>query len=459
MKIFTTLFSLNFLIIVSGWAQVSQTVGTTDGLEIGVHGGHLFSAGNVDFKPGFGAGFHLRKSLDYVFSLRLDLMAGKMKGEDDANVRNHETNWYSGALQAVVSLNNLKWSPRVRKTNIYVFGGVGVDQYSGTFTNGTIEADIEENTQFHVESGLGVAFKISDKLNIGIEHKVMLVTSEDADLIDGVPTFLDEQRRFTFRDVPNYTNIRLNFNLGQSKEKTQPLYWLNPMEFIADDLQLLKDTRVTLADDDQDGVINQLDEEPDTPEKANVNPKGISLDSDQDGVPDNIDKEPFSTKELTVDDDGVAMKPDMMEEVEKLVAKKLNDYQPKIETKPNKKSNALGYLPSIYFDKNSAKIRNQDYGVLGNIAKAMVANKAMKFVVTGHTDQAGSEAVNLDLSYKRAKNVLDFLVKSGVSRAQLVLQYKGKNEPLVEGEASVNRRVGFRLAEGDSEMAAPSTQK
>lgn len=459
MKLFTTLILFNILLFSSSWAQVSQTTGlTTDGLEFGVHAGHFFSAGNVDFKPGYAVGVHLRKSLDYIFSLRLDAMTGKLKGEDDGNVRNYETDWFSGSLQLLTSLNNLKWSPNDRKTNIYVLTGIGVNQYSGEYNVGNLMGDIESSTQMHFDAGFGISFKISDKINVGLEHKVMLLMTENADLIDGIPTFLGDQNRLTFRDVPNYTSIRLNFNLGQSKGKTQPLYWLNPMESIADDLRLLKDTRVTLADDDGDGVINQLDEEEDTPAEANVNAKGVALDSDADGIPDYLDKEPFSPAETPVDAEGVAIRPDVMEEVSKLVEAKLKDYQPVVVEPTAPKTSGVGYLPFVYFGSNSATIRNKDYGVLSNIAHVMSANKDAKFVVTGHTDQNGGEVVNVDLSYKRAKNVVDFLVKSGVSRSQLILQYQGKKQPLVDGEASVNRRVGFRLANGDSEMAAPSTQ-
>jgi outer membrane protein OmpA-like peptidoglycan-associated protein/opacity protein-like surface antigen len=460
MKFFATLILFNLLIFSSNWAQVSQTTGaTTDGLELGVHAGHFFSSGNVDFKPGYAVGVHLRKSLDYVFSLRLEAMAGQLKGEDDGNVRNYDTDWFSGSFQLLTTLNNLKWSPNDRKTNIYVLTGLGVNQYSGNYNLGNLAGDIEESTQMHFDAGFGISFKISNKINIGLEHKVMLLMTENADFIDGVPTLTGEQNRLTFRDVPNYTSIRLNFNLGQSKEKTQPLYWLNPMETMVNDLQLLKDTRVTLADDDGDGVINQLDEEEDTPAEANVNAKGIAMDSDADGIADYLDKEPFSPVDMPVDADGVAIRPDVMEEVSKLVEAKLKDYEPVVivpTTTP--KTSGVGYLPFVYFGTNSAVIRNKDYGVLSNIAHVMSANKGLQFVVTGHTDQSGGEVVNVDLSYKRAKNVLDFLVKSGVPRSQLILQYKGKKEPLVAGEASVNRRVGFRLANGDSEMAAPSTQ-
>jgi OOP family OmpA-OmpF porin len=139
----------------------------------------------------------------------------------------------------------------------------------------------------------------------------MFLTTENVDLIDGAPTFLEDENRLTFRDIPNYTSIRLNFNLGQSKEKMHPSYWLNPLEFIANDLQLLKDRRVTLVDDDSDGVINQLDEEEETPTEANA--KGIALDSGSDGIADYLDKESFSPAETPVNEEGVAIQSNVME--------------------------------------------------------------------------------------------------------------------------------------------------
>ena len=73
--------------------------------EIGMHTGHLFSSGNVDFIPGFGTGIHVRRSLDYVFSWRFELLYGSLRGEDKGSLRHFETEWFSGSLQAIASLN------------------------------------------------------------------------------------------------------------------------------------------------------------------------------------------------------------------------------------------------------------------------------------------------------------------------------------------------------------------
>ncbi len=48
--------------------------------ELGVHGGYLQYAGDVNSQPGYGFGLHIRKSLGYVFSLRGNFMYGVAYG-------------------------------------------------------------------------------------------------------------------------------------------------------------------------------------------------------------------------------------------------------------------------------------------------------------------------------------------------------------------------------------------
>jgi len=50
--------------------------------ELGLHGGHFFIDGDVDrtVPGGWGAGLHLRKAVNYVFSVRGDLFYGRATG-------------------------------------------------------------------------------------------------------------------------------------------------------------------------------------------------------------------------------------------------------------------------------------------------------------------------------------------------------------------------------------------
>lgn len=426
--------------------------------EIGVHGGHFFSAGNVNFIPGYAGGIQIRRAMDYVFSWRLDLLYGAANGEDDGNVRNFTNDWISGSFQGIATLNNLKWNKGERKTNIYAFAGLGLNSFSVDLEEDGIKTiEIDSEVALHAEVGGGISFRINERFNVGIEHKSMAILGKRSDLLDGVQTFtLNEDDRSTFRDIMNYTSVRLNFNISKPESKTEPLYWLNPLELVLNDVQKLKDSRVTLNDEDGDGVIDMLDEEEDSPQNAIVDAKGVTKDSDSDGIADHIDKEPYSIAGYTINEEGVAQVPDVMDMVNKLLEEKLKDYTPK--TEPVNPAPALSnwYLPAIYFKADARNIGLDEYGTLANLALVIDENPDLKLVVTGHTDEAGATDYNNQLSYDRAKVVINHLVeKHSVARSRLILQWRGEQDTLVKGEHYVNRRVTFKMANGETEMAAP----
>ena len=67
------------------------------------------------------------------------------------------------------------------------------------------------------------------------------------------------------------------------------------------------DYEVFFADQDNDGVFDQLDECPDTPPNTPVDSVGCPFDNDADGVWDIRDKEPSTSYNTPVDDDGVEL--------------------------------------------------------------------------------------------------------------------------------------------------------
>lgn len=69
------------------------------------------------------------------------------------------------------------------------------------------------------------------------------------------------------------TTARVNINIGDNSKKVQPLYWINPNNFIYSELnapQHMKMPKVVLPDADKDGVTDQFDMEPNTPAGAPV---------------------------------------------------------------------------------------------------------------------------------------------------------------------------------------------
>jgi outer membrane protein OmpA-like peptidoglycan-associated protein len=100
----------------------------------------------------------------------------------------------------------------------------------------------------------------------------------------------------------------------------------------------------------------------------------------------------------------------------------------------------------INFDYNSADISAKSLPSVQALGRALTNTeiKGSTFVVAGHTDAAGSDAYNQDLSERRADSIKRYLVdKYGINGADLVTvgygesKLKDPSQPLAE----VNRRV------------------
>lgn len=100
----------------------------------------------------------------------------------------------------------------------------------------------------------------------------------------------------------------------------------------------------------------------------------------------------------------------------------------------------------INFDYNSADISTKSMPSVQALGRALSNNdlKGSTFVVAGHTDAAGGEAYNQDLSERRADTIKRFLVdKYGIDGADLVSvgygesKLKDPSQPMAEA----NRRV------------------
>ncbi len=438
--------------------------------EVGLHGGYAFNQGDYDIKPGYGAGIHVRRAFDHIFAIRVDAQYFKLNSDAPApgfpyTFQKFDATSIGAGAQAVVTLNNFRFDKPVRKVNIYAFAGPGVGrlQLNGTNAAGqkqdyfqTPAGASANKTSFYADAGGGIAFRVSPRFNIGFEYKYIVPFGKTADLLDGYNNV--ETAGTTYRDIANYANIRLNFNLGNKETLAEPLYWVNPLNQVIDELTELKARPVfDLTDTDGDGVIDMLDQENDTQEGAPVDTRGIALDSDGDGVKDYEDGEPYSPPGMTVDSRGVAQVPKYLTqpEIEDLIARKLTDY-----------ANSEGggsldgwFLPIIHFGDDSYTIRAADYGHLKNVAEVLRKNPNLRVVVEGFTDKRASDEYNRILSYNRARSAKEYLTnRYGISPDRLIIMYEGENEALVpvNGSSFMNRRVEFRVAEAaDAEMAQP----
>lgn len=103
----------------------------------------------------------------------------------------------------------------------------------------------------------------------------------------------------------------------------------------------------------------------------------------------------------------------------------------------------------IGFKLNSAELSPQGVEAARVFAQALMTPELRdkRFLIEGHTDVRGGQAVNAPLSARRAEAVTNFLVSAGVDRSRLEARGFGSARPLAGHSAAepINRRVEAAL--------------
>ncbi len=434
-----------------------------DMFEIGVNAGYLFVSGDVSPDMNFAGGIHFRKAADYIFSFRGDFIYGQASGMDEKNNRSYTNDWMSGSLLGILSLNAVRFNKDVRRFNYYVLAGGGVNNFETRYYDErNPDALHPREISPHVTVGAGIAIRLSPRFNVSVEHQASSLFGRRADFLDGYEK--QGNVRTPFRDFMNYTRVGINFNVGDTKKLAEPLYWINPLRNIVQRMDgLEKKQELDLVDTDGDGVLDLVDQEPETPADVPVDTKGRTLDSDRDGVPDYKDLEPYNPPRPgeVVNSQGIVENRELPEgagggvtedRVREIVKEELE-----VVGLTGGNSVAEWFLPMIHFSTDQYTIKYSDYGTLSGIAQMMKSNPKLRLVVKGFTDETGSEAYNDALSYDRAREVIDHLVNNyGIGRGRLILHWGGQSQSLVPTVSSfVNRRVEFKVASDEVEMDPP----
>ncbi len=98
---------------------------------------------------------------------------------------------------------------------------------------------------------------------------------------------------------------------------------------------------------------------------------------------------------------------------------------------------------TINFGHNSDRLNAQARAALARVAKA--AGPGSRVRVEGHTDSVGVSIYNVDLSRRRARQVMSWLSRHGVKRTAIDLGWHGEEQPRMidneRGARALNRRV------------------
>ncbi|MFT3932779.1 MAG: OmpA family protein [Chitinophagaceae bacterium] len=106
---------------------------------------------------------------------------------------------------------------------------------------------------------------------------------------------------------------------------------------------------------------------------------------------------------------------------------------------------------SIEFETGAASIKPGSYKLLNEIFESAVVAEGLKLGVYGHTDNNGTDAVNIPLSEKRAAAVRQYLISKGLPENRIEAKGYGASKPIADNNTdagrSKNRRVEIVLGE------------
>jgi outer membrane protein OmpA-like peptidoglycan-associated protein len=439
--------------------SVFPTIGF--GLHVRKAFGYVFSM-RLEYMNGTGKGLNWKES-SYLPSA-IPPSTSNAPGENPWSNAGYLGSYYNNykakvqdlSLQGIVTLNNIRFHKSKTGINFYGFAGIGgtvydtkVNVFKGggattyaadfaTITTGSIYKDrkdtrkklkgfLDNSYESPAENhgatrpklfgdtfkpsgtvGMGVAFKLSNKINLALEDRVTFIKD---DLLDG-QRWAEQGDLTRDFDSYNYASVGLNFNLGA--KSVEPLWWLNPLDYAYSEIRnprLMRLPKPVLPDADGDGVTDQFDQEQ-TPAGAPVDSHGVSRDTDGDGVPDSKDKELVTpTYCQPVDADGVGKCP----------CPDSTCFEGYMTKRGNQCAEKLGALPSISFKKGTNSLSKDNEAVLATVASRLRNNPECKVVVVGYCSSSKKEQ---QLSWDHVNKVITYLVeKEGISADRFIFNY------------------------------------
>ncbi|MCZ2393439.1 MAG: OmpA family protein [Chitinophagales bacterium] len=102
-------------------------------------------------------------------------------------------------------------------------------------------------------------------------------------------------------------------------------------------------------------------------------------------------------------------------------------------------------LKNVYFVVNASFIQSKSYDDLNQLAVYLIKNKELNIEIGGHTNGLCDDNFCNELSTKRAKSVMDYLITRGVSPERLTYKGYGKSQNISDNNTEQGRKLNQRV--------------
>jgi OOP family OmpA-OmpF porin len=102
-------------------------------------------------------------------------------------------------------------------------------------------------------------------------------------------------------------------------------------------------------------------------------------------------------------------------------------------------------LKNVRFKQGTPELLEESYPILDHLVKVLKENPTMEIELGGHTDNVGSQKLNLALSEERVLKIKNYLISKGIHQDRVQGKGYGGLQPIAPNDVEENRRLNRRV--------------
>jgi len=367
----------------------------------------------------------IRYMFSNAFGMKLDLGIDFIKNQDGSGSLDFEMQQYRIGLQGVANLGRvLRFETFTGRFGLLAHGGI---QFATREPSIGINAGQKERDG-GIIYGLTPQFRITNWLALTGDFTGMNNFRQHYNWDGSLADTKNSLSGMMFN-----TSLGLTVYIGSKEKKHAD--WYIPKGPIAqgdpESKKRLDAIESQLADTDRDGVPDYLDSENNTIAGVAVDTKGRAIDTNKNGIPDEMERKTPGRVDQQFEG---------------------SDKQGAAYNASHANANALTELVengsiNIFFDLNSATANSGSTNNVYMILQYLKDHPESRIQLTGYADHRGDEALNKELSQRRATNLKQLYVAQGIAASRIAIVGQGVDTtyPATQTGMDLARRVSVKM--------------